>query len=820
MVVSFIPKIETKQLSNAGLPLLAPAAAWVAGLVAARCDWLAWPIALILVVLGLLFFVLLSLRRQSSAFYTLTVVFLLAFVWGCISLLADARLVSVDASWQNSLVGLRGEIVHMQANPAYTRLALADVQRDDGLKLNGNIWLYTYQSKQKSSDFHVGDVVHAQAKLHVPRNRHNPGGFDFESFCFDRHIALLGSASGKIERLHAGASRLEHLRQRIRLALDVFPKDQGGVLKALLLGERSDIPPRVYDAFTATGAAHLLAISGLHIGMVAGFGLAIFWWLLTRREAWIVNLPVRGIALLGGAVFALAYAALAAWPLPTQRAVMMLAAAVLAWWLRARVLPLNTLLAALMLILFIDAAAISSLSLWLSFVATACILLWVGRQPLVDTRNRFLIWGRGLFLVTLIAGLATLPIIADVFGRLPVYGLPANLLMTPLYTLFVLPLSLLGALFLSVGLDGFAHGVFALAATAVDAGNQCMASMMQWPAGNLWLPVLPLWLGVAYVAAMVWAAVLAEKHRRLAAATVLLTAFTFYGVLAVGEDKPEATRFIAWDVGQGAASTLFLPGGKVLVVDAPGRVGSRFNGGTTLASGLRTMGLTHVDVLIISHAQSDHLGGALSLVQRLNRVGELWLADVPDVRASASVQGLIAAVRRKGGEVRWLKQGDVLAFSGSKVRVLWPQAGFAPANKNNTSLVLRFDLDGGRSLLLPGDSEAMVENVLFTGEYRPFLKADVLLMPHHGSATSSTADFVAAVHAQLVIAQTGFANRYGFPNAAVLQRYRQTGSALWNTANGAVIVDFPANTDIQTRYTQPVYSPKRKLALQWWQHFL
>jgi len=801
-----------------------PAAVWLLGLIMVRCDWIAWPIAAIFAVLAVLLLIVLILRRQPSVFYVPTLIFLGALVWGAVSLLSDARQVSVDANWQHKLVGVHGEIIQMQANSAYTRLTLAHVQRDDGANLNGNIWLYAYTSRQRARQsravFHIGDVVQAQAKLHVPRNRHNPGGFDFEAYCFDRHIALLGSASGQLTLLHAGTSWLEHLRQRIRLALQAFPADQGGVLKALLLGERGDIPPRVYDAFTATGAAHLLAISGLHIGMVAGFGLAIFWWLLSRREAWIVNLPVRGIALLAGAVFALSYASLAAWPLPTQRAVLMLAAAVLAWWLRARVQPLNTLLAALMFILLIDAVAISSLSLWLSFVATACILLWAGQRSSAGTQHRLFIWGRGLFLVTLIAGLATLPIIADVFGRLPVYGLPANLLMTPLYTLFVLPLSLLGTLLLSAGLDAFAQSVFAVAAAAVDTGNQCMASMMRWPAGNVWLPVLSLWLGIAYVIGMLWAALLAGKRRYWAAVGVLLTTVAVYGMSAVAESKPEGTRFMVWDVGQGAASTLFLPGGKVLVVDVPGRAGSRFNGGTIVASGLRTMGLTHVDVLVISHAQSDHLGGALSLVQRLNRLGELWLAEVPAVRNSPAVQTLIEAVRRKGGGVRWLKQGDVVSFSGSRARVLWPRAGFSTANKNNTSLVLRFDLDGGGSLLLPGDSEAMVENALFTGEYRSFLKADVLLMPHHGSATSSTADFVAAVHAQLVIAQTGFANRYGFPNAGVLQRYRQTGSTLWNTANGAVIVDFPVNADMQTRYTQAVYSPKRKLALQWWQHFL
>ncbi|MDX8392254.1 MAG: DNA internalization-related competence protein ComEC/Rec2 [Mariprofundaceae bacterium] len=785
---------------------------------AIRCDWIAWPVAALFGVIGFSFFIFLTLRRQTSGFYVTVVVFLAALIWGWVGLLADARQITVAAGWQNSVIGLGGEIVRVQSKPGYTRLTLADVRRDDGADLNGRIWLYVYASRQARADFHVGDTIHAQAKLHVPRNRHNPGGFDFKSYCFDRHIALMGSARGQIKRLQTQTSRLELLRQRIRVALDVFPAAQGGVLKALLLGERNDIPVSVYNGFSATGAAHLLAISGLHVGMVAGFGFAIFWWIFTRREAWIVNLPVRAIALLAGVFFALAYATLAAWPLPTQRAVMMLIAAALAWWMRGRVLPLNTLCGALMVILLLDSAAISSLSLWLSFIATACILLWAV-QASSDGHNRLMLWGRGLFLVTLVAGLATLPIIAHVFGRLPVYSLPANLLMTPLYTLVVLPLSLLGTLFVAAGLDDFSHDVFSLAAVAIDAGNRCMAEIAGWPAGDMWLPSLSLWMAVFYVLGIGLAVKLAQKNRIYAAATVLLTVLV-YGLVAVSEDGPQGTRLIVWDVGQGAASTLLLPGGKVLAVDVPGRAGSRFNGGTTVASGLRTMGLTHIDVLLITHAQSDHMGGALSLVQRLNQVGELWLAEVPSVRSSETVQKLIDAMRRQGGVVRWLKRGDVFDFFGSTARVLWPPKEFSVTNKNNASLVLRLDFPGGGSLLLPGDIEALAEDMLVSGVSHEFLAADVMLMPHHGSATSSTADFVAAVRPKIVIAQTGFANRYHFPHADVVQRYQKMGSAVWDTANGAVWVDFGVHGSVRAGYSMPMVSPKRKLALQWWQHFL
>jgi len=807
--------------------LLFPALAWVAGLAAARCDIIAWPVATGAGILACIYLIFSILQHKTSVIFAAMVFFLFGLLWASVSLLADARQVAVDSTWQHARIVLSGKITHMQSNRSYTRLTISDAQRTDGAHLNGDIWLYVYAARKSTGELHIGDTVRATARLHVPRNRNNPGGFDFESFCFDHHIALLGS--GSVQRQKPGTSWLEHIRQKIRVALQAFPASESGIIRALLLAERDTIPNSVYNIFAATGAAHLLAISGLHIGMVAGFGFMLIWYLLTRREIWMITLPVRGIAMLSGTLLALAYATLAGWPLPTQRAVLMLAAAALAWWLRARTQPLNTLLAALILILFFDTSAITSLSLWLSFIASACILLWAGQRETSIRKNRLLLWGQGLFMVTLIAGLATLPLIADVFGRLPVYGLPANMLMTPLYTLFVLPLSLLGALSSACGLDTAANSVFAMAASAVHAGNQAMTSITNWPGGNIHLPELPLWLGAAYLCGMLLSTrAIAGKHHYLGF-FIMLATFTGYALIASAEHPPQGTHFIAWDVGQGAAASLLMPDGKVLHMDAPGHAGSRFNGGTTVASGLRNLGLTHADVLMVSHAQSDHIGGMASLVQHLNQVGELWLADVPDVHTSLSVQSLIQRIHAHHGKVRWLKRGDVMNISGSSIQVLWPPQGLRVENINNASLVISIQLANGRRLLLPGDIEAPAEKAILLAhtatmatkpDWKKIMPSDVLLMPHHGSQTSSTEAFVHAVHPSIVIAQTGFSNRYGFPDAEVVQRYRQSGAAVWNTSNGAVRVDFGTDSSINVQNEAAIHASKRTRALQWWQHFL
>lgn len=735
-------------------------------------------------------------------------------------MLSDAAKIDADASWLDTPQRITARIVAVQQHSAAQRLSLTHVRRSDGAVLNGTVWLYVYDRAVASGDtaWLPGDRIAVQARLHAPRNQHNPSGFDFEAWCFDRHIALLGSARGGVEVLSSGASPLEGIRQGIRRSLASLPDAQGGVLRALLLGEREAIPESVYAAFAATGAAHLLAISGLHIGLVAGFGFVLCWFVLTRREAWIVHLPVRGMAMLAGVLAAVLYAQLAGWPLPTQRAALMLGAAAVAWWLRARAEPLNILLAALMLILLLDPSAVISLSLWLSFVATAGILWWAASTGQRD-HPVWLGWLAGLVAVTLIASLLTLPLVADVFGRLPVYSLPANLLATPLYSLLVLPLSLAGALCSAAGLASAAHALFALAATGVESGNALLSGISHWPAGTLWLADIPPWSSAAYLLGLGGAALLFKRGKPLVAVAVLLLSLGGFSAFSLLESAPETGQLIVWDVGQGAASSLILPGGKVMVIDAAGRPGSRFNAGTTMAEGLRGMGLTHIDVLVISHDQSDHAGGVASLMRRVNRIGELWLADVPEMRRSRRIAKLCGRVREQGGMVRWLKQGDDVSFAGSKGAVLWPPPGYAPANVNDDSLVLHLTLPGGQRLLFGGDIEATAEASILS-RHGQGLAADVMLMPHHGSATSSTPAFLAAVNPTLAIAQAGYANRYGFPAAAVQQRYRDGGARLYNTADGAVRLALGADGGMRALPSARVGSDKRKRALQWWRHFL
>ncbi|MDQ6968649.1 MAG: hypothetical protein Q9M14_08215, partial [Mariprofundaceae bacterium] len=330
----------------------------------------------------------------------------------------------------------------------------------------------------------------------------------------------------------------------------------------------------------------------------------------------------------------------------------------------------------------------------------------------------------------------------------------------------------------------------------------------------LWLPDISLAWGAFYVAGMLCAVLLWFRKQRAIAMMVISGTLFLYAYGAAFEYAPETSRFIAWDVGQGAAASLIqIEANKkthVLVVDVPGRKYSRFNGGTIVASGLRTLGLTHVNVLMLSHAQSDHAGGALRLLDSVREVSELWLADVPANHSYDVMQKVIRRVQQQGGLVRWLKQGDVLELGQAKVHVLWPPKGYTADNDNNTSLVCTLEMADGKRILLSGDMEKPVEKALLKAvRLQP---QTLMLMPHHGSRTSSTIDFIKRVQPSIVIAQTGKNNHFGFPKDEVVQRYKDVGSDIWNTANGAVTWSL---MDGSVSQFKPPLARKRDVALQW-----
>jgi len=788
-------------------PLLLPAVGCTLGIAAARSEALSLAQTQALFIAALLLGLIPAARR-------LLLPLAFGMLWGGLFLLLDARQVAVAPDWFEERLVIEGRLLAVEASEGGQKMLLDAVTRRDGAALSGQVRLHLYRPLPW---LQCGQRIALVAQLHPPQNHANPGGFDLRSFAFDRHIALYGSAIGAVRLLRDEASLVQRGQRKIRTALAQLPPREGGIVASLLLGETGTIPDELNDAFAATGTAHLLAISGFNVGMVALWGFALCWWLLTRRAGWIVALPVRRLALLVGLLAATFYTALAGWPLPAQRALWMVAAAVVAWWSRVRAEPVNTLLAALLLILLLDPAAVDSPSLWLSFAATLSLLLWAGSP---DANRRWWHWPRQLLWISLLAMAITLPLILHLFGRLPLYGLPANLLLEPLHALWVMPLALAGEIVLLLGGEGAAALLFQLCAFGAALGNDAVLAIAALPHARLWTPPpLPLFDALYFSALLGFAWLHYRGRLRLALAT-LCAALLLYGAAAMQQRPPHAPMLIFWDAGQGSALSLLTPDGGVLAVDAPGPLEERFNGGSLVAEGLRHLGMTHIDLLVASHLQADHAGGLPRLIELSGQVGVLLLPAL-DETAAKSGSELAANLRQRaaaaGSEVRQLVRDDRLLLGKGAhavpIEVLWPPRGFRPKKANDGSLVLSLALPGGRALLT-GDIERAAEAALMArgiGSYR------LLVVPHHGSKSSSTPAFVAAVSPRLAVVQSGRHNRFGFPRPEIVARYRAAGAEIWNSADGAILLTVAADGGWQLRQWPPPPLAKREAALAFWQ---
>lgn len=785
------------------MPLLLPALALALGLLIAYSE--AFSLSTTLMLLAGLWLLALKWRFISL------ISFIFGLLYGLLSLIWQVEQSKVDPQWLNVPLAITAIIVEVENTSFYSKLRLRDVVHAGLPTLSGYADVYVYKNRQSLV---AGQRIQAKVKFHLPRNAGNPIHFDMQSYAFYQKLMLMGSAKGQVHILAQPIDFLTQIRNRIIADIQQAGAQEAGILSALLLAKCDGIPVAVDDAFAASGATHLLAISGLHVGLVAGWGFALSWWLLTRREKWMVMVPVKDVALLIGLVLAGIYASIAGWPIPAQRAFLMLMAAVLAWWLRHQHHPLNTMLAAMVLMLLFEPAAIVSISLWLSFTATCALLLWaserVGKPSSEDEAspswlNRAWASFKALLWISTLASLATLPWIGAIFERLPVWSLLANILLVPLYALWVLPVALLGELCSVLGISSWVVWLFQGAGLGVGWGNRALLSIYDLPAGHVWVSAHS-WVFVLLALTLMVAGVLLLRQQRQQALLVLLVGLSSYVGISVQSRAVGTASLMVWDVGQGASSALLLPDFS-LVVDVPGKVGSKYNGGSTAAQQLRGQGVLKLDALALSHAQSDHAGGLSRLLANLNGVGEIWLADVPDNHHYPAFQPLIAQ-----DQVRWLKQGDKFFISaGNQVQVLWPPQGYTPKNGNNASLVLLVTLKSGHVLLFPGDMEAEVESVI--AKHMPAV--DVMLMPHHGSLTSSSKNLVQHTSPRLVVAQTGFQNFYGFPKPEILRRYQAENSLIKNTAYGAVRIDFGAEKAMQIKQYQPNYMPKREQIREW-----
>ncbi len=593
----------------------------------------------------------------------------------------------------------------------------------------------------------------------------NPGSFDYEAQLLRQSIGATGyvRSDARNVRVAPASPRYAILRIRAwlaqRLAAAVGDDPMLGIVQGLAVGSTGSMSPHQWRVFAATGTTHLMAISGLHITMVASLmgwlGGSIVRWRSAQRQRLTV---IHGQVLCGG-LAALVYAALAGLSVPTQRTLAMLCIAFVARAARREFSISNAFGLALIAVLLIDPFAPLAAGAWLSFGAVAVILLAVAGRRTRDGAIRN--FTRTQIAVTV----GLMPILLAAFGSLSLVSPLANVFAVPLFTLIVVPLVLLGSL---------------LAALWVPAGSLVLGMAVQllqwfWPL-LVWLSELPLalWhfprLPLAVHIALVLGALLLVLPgiavTRLVAITLCLPALMWRPL------PPAQSEFslALLDVGQGL-SVVVRTRSHVLVYDTgPAFRSGRDTGELVVVPYLRSQGIRAVDTLMISHGDLDHQGGMDSILRSL---------PVARVMTGPSVRSSVSRA------IDPCLSGAAWTWDGVRFEVLHP-AAVGYASDNDSSCVLRIQGQGG-SALLTGDVQRESEQALVAAG---IAQTDIVVAPHHGSRTSSTPEFVEATRPSLVLFAAGYRNRWGFPKQDVVERWRSNGArSLTTQHSGAIEMD-------------------------------
>lgn len=615
----------------------------------------------------------------------------------------------------------------------------------------------------------AGERWRFTVRLKRPHGNLNPHGFDYEAWLFERDIRATGYVRPRsAERLAARVWRpayavemlRESIRDRFRAALPDAP--YAGILVALAIGDQHSIDAGLWLAFARTGITHLMSISGLHVTMFAGLAYVLISWLWRRSARLPLRLPAQHAAAAGGFVAAFLYCLLAGFAVPAQRTLYMLGVVALARLAGREVAASRVLALALLLVLLLDPWAVLAPGFWLSFGAVA-LLFYIGGGRL-GSAHWLIEWGRAQWAVTL----GMLPALLALFQQFSLVSPLANALAIPLVSFVVTPLVLLGAVPFFDPLLQLAHLLMAGLMAFIDWLAGLPLAMWQQAAPPPWAVLLALAGGV-------WMLL----PRGFPARWLGLLAFLPLLTVLPPRPAPGTAAITVLDVGQGLAVHVQTAAHDLLFDAGPAFSADADSGNRIIAPYLRAIGVRRLDTLVISHADKDHEGGAGSVLAALPVA--LLKSSLPFEHALSAHPVAQAPCR---DDDRW-------EWDGVRFAMLHPAEDARGRKSNDHSCVLRIEA-GGRRLLLTSDIEAPQESALVTRRGAD-LAAEMMTVPHHGSRTSSTPAFIAAVGARDVVFPVGYRNRFGHPKDDVVARYVESGARLHRTdADGALRIGLGA----------------------------
>ncbi|PCH84964.1 MAG: DNA internalization-related competence protein ComEC/Rec2 [Piscirickettsiaceae bacterium] len=671
--------------------------------------------------------------------------FMLGFIW--VSLFAMVtQQGQLDASLEGVPLLLQGEVVGLPVHRQYATTFILGVDQTvvpSGIsELPKKIKLSWYGSFH---DINAGETWQLLVKLKRPHGNANPHGFDYEKWLFQQHISAKGyvrKSADNVRLQPAALTSLSTWREAFKSHLNELLRDSQytAIINALVIGDKSAIDQRQWDVFRKTGTSHLIAISGLHIGLVSALMFGLVRWLLLGLPRY--SRFALTAAVVAGLLSATLYAALAGFSIPTQRALIMLCVVMGGIYWQRHYRPSHVISVALLLVLFVDPLSVLSAGFWLSFAAVAIILYGsMGRGENVG-------FVRQLLKVQWLVSLGLLPLVVYFFQQVSIVSPIANIVVVPLVSFIIVPLLIIGLLagLLSRAAEVF---IFDLIEHVFDAFWWYLQTMADFPYSQWLMPNPSLWAcALSFLAVML---LFSSKGKHLKLFALLL----FLPMLIPLKSDILANRefkLTMLDVGQGL-SVVVQTAEHTLVFDT----GAKYSETSDLASTvvlpfLRGEGVGQLDALVISHGDNDHAGGANTLLKQFE-VKKL-LTSVPDMFPERTAESCVV--------------GKAWSWDGVLFEFIHPST-YRLFEGNNASCVLKVTSPYG-SALLPGDIEKSAENSLLR-YYPEKLQADVLIAPHHGSLTSSTAAFISAVNPTYVLYPVGYKNRFGFPKRKVMQRY-------------------------------------------------
>lgn len=651
-----------------------------------------------------------------------------------------------------------------------------------------------------------------QVKLRANHATMNLGAFDYEAWLYQNHLAAKGYVVDKPSAQYANrlldGDRPSGMRYALAQRLDVVFADSPfkGLYQALSYGDKHAIDDLQWEVMQKTGTVHLMAISGLHMGIVAVLGFLLFkglWWLgLYRCER--LTLPVLGA--FGALLFAGVYLVLAGYSIPTQRAFLMVLAVVLFLLVRRHFQPWAALALAALLVVLWEPRSVLSLGFWLSFLAVGLIFA-ILRQPWVRAAPRWqqLVWIQ----LALTLGLA--PFLVWAFHGIPSFGFLANLLAVPFVSFIGLPGVFLVSLLGAVSVDLAKWWVAPL-----DGLWSILWRILEWIAQGdhayLSLGGLPLWMLVA-VYTLLFAVLLWRSGRAKAVSAVGLTVF----LLLAWSWRPDArpangqVNLHLLDVGQGQALILETRD-HLLVYDTGARWGSGMDGSKmAILPFLHAHRWRTLNKVIVSHSDIDHAGGLARLVKHLP-VGEVYSGQPEEVQR---------LLEEGAAQVAPCHAGQAWEWDGVVFEILSPGLPAIDAylqSDNDRSCVLRVQA-GQQTLLVTGDlgsgaEKRLLEQLQRTGR-EALLQANVLVAGHHGSRYSTSAAWLEQVAPKVVLFSAGYQNRFGFPHADTLARMPETVRWFNTACSGGI--GFRLGGVMEEFSSTPLYQVRERQQ-KWYHH--